>query len=175
MKRLKWLVIGSLLFSMSACTLYSPPKDGAVGSSTMDSSSSDDASTYGMGMDGSDSYETMSDDSMSADLGTIIYFDFDRSELRTEYDDLIAAHAANMNANTLMTVRLEGHADERGSREYNVGLGERRAQTVRRMLLLNGVAPDQISTVSYGEEQPVEFGSNESSYTKNRRVELVIN
>ena len=72
-------------------------------------------------------------------------------------------------------VVIEGHADERGSREYNVGLGERRAQTVRRMLLLNGVAPDQISTVSYGEEQPIEFGSNESSYTKNRRVELVIN
>jgi len=80
-----------------------------------------------------------------------------------------------MNANTLLTVRLEGHADERGSREYNIGLGERRAQAVRRMLLLNGVAPAQITTVSFGEERPNSYGSDESSYTQNRRVELVIN
>ena len=70
-------------------------------------------------------------------------------------------------------VRLEGHTDERGSREYNIGLGERRAQTVRRALLLQGVKESQVTTVSYGEERPVAEGSNEAAYSQNRRVELV--
>ena len=139
------------------------------------SSDSEDAATYGMGMDDNNNLETITDDSLSENLETIIYFDFDRSELRAEYDALINAYASNMNSNTLLTVRLEGHADERGSREYNIGLGERRAQAVRRMLLLNGVAPAQITTVSFGEERPNSYGSDESSYTQNRRVELVIN
>ncbi len=70
------------------------------------------------------------------------------------------------------TVRLEGHADERGSREYNIGLGERRSQSVRRMLLIQGVSADQIQTVSFGEERPVAFGSDEDAYAQNRRVEF---
>jgi peptidoglycan-associated lipoprotein len=69
---------------------------------------------------------------------------------------------------------LEGHADERGSREYNIGLGERRAQAVRRAMLLNGVSPNQITTVSYGEERPSAYGSDETSYQQNRRVEVVL-
>ena len=69
-----------------------------------------------------------------------------------------------------MTVRLEGHADERGSREYNIGLGERRSQAVRRMLLIQGASAAQISTVSFGEERPAEFGSTEEAYAQNRRV-----
>jgi peptidoglycan-associated lipoprotein len=70
------------------------------------------------------------------------------------------------------SVRLEGHADERGSREYNIGLGERRAQAVRQMLLIQGVSADQIATVSFGEERPVGFGSSEADYAQNRRVEF---
>jgi len=70
-------------------------------------------------------------------------------------------------------VRLEGHADERGSREYNIGLGERRAQAVRRLLLLQGVSAGQISTVSFGEERPAADGSSESAYAQNRRVEII--
>ena len=66
----------------------------------------------------------------------------------------------------------EGHADERGSREYNIGLGERRSQAVRQMLMIQGVSVDQISTVSFGEERPVAFGSSESDYAQNRRVEF---
>jgi peptidoglycan-associated lipoprotein len=69
-------------------------------------------------------------------------------------------------------VRLEGHADERGSREYNIGLGERRAQTVRRMLLIQGASTAQISTVSFGEERPAAFGNDEDSWSQNRRVEI---
>ena len=72
----------------------------------------------------------------------------------------------------VILIRLMTHADERGSREYNIGLGERRAQAVRRVLLLQGAQPSQISTVSFGEERPVAFGSSESDYAQNRRVEF---
>jgi len=105
-------------------------------------------------------------------LGMVIYFDFDRAEIKSEYVSVIAAHARFLNDNPGRSVRLEGHTDERGSREYNIGLGERRAQSVRRALLLQGVGEDQIVTVSYGEERPSVLGSDEESYARNRRVEL---
>jgi peptidoglycan-associated lipoprotein len=72
-----------------------------------------------------------------------------------------------------LSVRLEGHADERGSREYNIGLGERRAQAVRQVLMLQGVPATQITTVSYGEERPAVAGSSEEAWERNRRVEIV--
>jgi peptidoglycan-associated lipoprotein len=103
----------------------------------------------------------------------IIYFDFDNAEIRPEFRDTVAAHAANLARSPNMKVRLEGHADERGSREYNIGLGERRAQSVRRALMLQGVGDGQIVTVSYGEERPAQSGSDEAAWAKNRRVELV--
>jgi peptidoglycan-associated lipoprotein len=103
----------------------------------------------------------------------VIYFDFDSSDIRNEYVDVIAAHGRFLAANSAVRVRLEGHTDERGSREYNIGLGERRAQTVRRALALQGVQESQITTVSYGEERPAASGSDENAYSKNRRVEIV--
>jgi peptidoglycan-associated lipoprotein len=102
-----------------------------------------------------------------------IYFDFDSSEIRGEGTDIVAAHAKYLASNAGLKVRLEGHTDERGSREYNIGLGERRAQAVRRALLLQGAAESQVSTVSYGEERPAAAGSDEAAWTKNRRVEIV--
>jgi len=102
-----------------------------------------------------------------------IYFDFDSSEIRGEGTDIVAAHAKYLASNSGIKVRLEGHTDERGSREYNIGLGERRAQAVRRALLLQGAAEGQLSTVSYGEERPAAAGSDEAAWTKNRRVEIV--
>jgi peptidoglycan-associated lipoprotein len=105
--------------------------------------------------------------------GTIIYFDYDRAEIKPEFVPIVTAHAKYLNASNGNKVRLEGHSDERGSREYNIGLGERRAQAVRRALMLQGVTETQITTVSYGEERPAVQGSDESAYAKNRRVELV--
>ncbi len=102
-----------------------------------------------------------------------IYFDFDSSEIKGEGTDIVAAHAKYLSKNTGMKIRLEGHTDERGSREYNIGLGERRAQAVRRALLLQGAAEGQISTESYGEERPAAAGSDEAAWAKNRRVEVV--
>jgi peptidoglycan-associated lipoprotein len=103
----------------------------------------------------------------------IIYFDYDSSDIRSEYADVVAAHGKFLASNAAVRVRLEGHSDERGTREYNIGLGERRAQTVRRALMLQGVQESQISTVSYGEERPAAVGSDENAYSKNRRVEIV--
>jgi peptidoglycan-associated lipoprotein len=105
--------------------------------------------------------------------GTIVYFDYDRAEIRAEFVPIVTAHAKYLNGGSTLKVRLEGHSDERGSREYNIGLGERRAQAVRRALMLQGVTEAQITTVSYGEERPAMQGSDESAYGKNRRVELV--
>lgn len=103
----------------------------------------------------------------------IIYFDFDSSDVRPEFVDVVAEHGRFLASNASIHVRLEGHTDERGSREYNIGLGERRAQTVKRALMLQGVKEAQIATVSYGEERPAVAGSDEAAYSKNRRVELV--
>jgi peptidoglycan-associated lipoprotein len=103
----------------------------------------------------------------------VVYFDFDSSEIKGEGTDVVAAHAKYLAGNAGARVRLEGHTDERGSREYNIGLGERRAQAVRRALLLQGAADAQISTVSYGEERPAVAGHDETAWAKNRRVEIV--
>jgi peptidoglycan-associated lipoprotein len=104
---------------------------------------------------------------------SVIYFEYDSSEIRNQFLPVVAAHASYLVKYPSARVRLEGHTDERGSREYNIGLGERRAQAVRRALLAQGVAEAQVTTVSYGEERPAVEGSDESAYAQNRRVELV--
>jgi len=102
-----------------------------------------------------------------------IYFDFDSSEVKSDYNGLIAAHARYLASNPSTRVRLEGNTDERGSREYNIGLGERRSQSVRRALTLQGVTDAQITTVSYGEERPAVTGHTEEAWARNRRVDIV--
>jgi len=108
-----------------------------------------------------------------AGVATVIYFDFDRSDIRPEFTGLINAHARHLAGAAGTRVRLEGHTDERGSREYNIALGERRAQAVRRALMLQGAGDVQLTTVSYGEERAAAEGSDEAAYEKNRRVEIV--
>lgn len=103
----------------------------------------------------------------------VIYFDYDSSNIREDFQGVIEAHATYLAAHPERSVTLEGHADERGSREYNLALGERRALAVRRQLVLLGAAAGQIRTVSYGEERPVAEGHDEHSYSLNRRVEIV--
>ena len=103
----------------------------------------------------------------------VVYFDFDSAVIQGAGVDVVAAHAKYLAANPQARVRLEGNTDERGSREYNIGLGERRAQSVRRALMLQGALDGQISTVSYGEERPAAPGHDEEAWAKNRRVEIV--
>lgn len=102
----------------------------------------------------------------------IIYFMFDSTEVQQEYQDLIAKHAEYLAANLNLTVTMEGHADERGTREYNVALSEQRANSVAKIMKLLGVDDSQIEIVSYGEEKPAELGYDESAWSLNRRVEI---
>lgn len=103
----------------------------------------------------------------------VVYFDFDSSEIPQEYLAVVSANASYLVKYPSAHARLEGNTDERGSPEYNIGLGERRAQVVRRALLAQGVADAQLTTVSYGEERPAVEGHDEAAYAKNRRVEFV--
>src|ERR1700753_2998265 len=103
----------------------------------------------------------------------IIYFDFDSSDIKGEGTDVVAAHSKYLASHASTRVRLEGNTDDRGSREYNIGLGERRAQSVRRALMLQGATEGQITTVSYGAERPAVVGNDEGAWSKNRRVEIV--
>ena len=105
--------------------------------------------------------------------GKVIYFDFDKSDIKPEFTAIITANARNLTAHPNLKVKLEGNTDERGTREYNIGLGERRAQAVRRALMLQGVAESQLTTVSFGAERPAVEGDDEAAWAKNRRVELV--
>jgi len=108
-----------------------------------------------------------------APMERVIYFDYDKSELRPEFLDIVAQHGRYLAQNPDGRVRLEGHTDERGSREYNIALGERRAMTIARMLQLQGVSSAQTRTVSYGEELPVDDGHNSDAWAKNRRVNII--
>jgi peptidoglycan-associated lipoprotein len=103
----------------------------------------------------------------------VVYFDYDQADIRPEFNAQLQAHGQYLAMNANAQLRLEGHTDERGSREYNIGLGERRAQAVRRILMLQGATANQLSTVSYGEERPAATGSDEEAWRLNRRVELV--
>ncbi len=103
----------------------------------------------------------------------IIYFEFDQSSVLPEYVEVVNNHARYLFDYTDIKVRLEGHADERGTREYNIALGERRAVAVRQLLLLQGVSANQINIISYGEELPAALAHDEESWGLNRRVELV--
>ncbi|MGH8657841.1 MAG: peptidoglycan-associated lipoprotein Pal [Gammaproteobacteria bacterium] len=103
----------------------------------------------------------------------VIYFDYDSSEVKPEYQPVIEAHAQHLTQNPNAVLTLEGHTDERGSREYNLALGERRAQAVSRQLVLVGASNAQVRTLTYGEERPVAEGHEEQAYAINRRAELV--
>lgn len=104
--------------------------------------------------------------------GMIVYFEYDSSRISDQALALLTRHGQFATRFSNVSVRLEGHTDERGSREYNVGLGERRAQAVKQALGLQGIPEGRMTTVSYGEERPAAQGSGESSWSRNRRVEL---
>ncbi|MES1950939.1 peptidoglycan-associated outer membrane lipoprotein [Salinisphaera sp. S4-8] len=103
----------------------------------------------------------------------IIYFDLDQSTIPSRFSQAIQAHGRYLSQHPNVKLRLEGHTDERGTREYNVALGERRAESVQQALELSGASASQLSTLSFGEERPAELGSTESAYSKNRRVEFI--
>jgi peptidoglycan-associated lipoprotein len=102
----------------------------------------------------------------------VIYFDFDSNVVKDEYRAMVQAHAKYLTENRAATLRIEGHTDERGSREYNIALGNRRAESVKKILVVLGVQEGRVEIISFGEEKPVEGGHDEASWAKNRRAEL---
>ena len=132
------------------------------------SSSDDNANAAGSGNNGQ-TFGGMSVQDLQQRYNTV-YFGFDKYDIEGEYQTLLDAHAAYLNATPAAKVLVEGNADERGTPEYNIALGQRRADAVRNFLGAKGVQAGQVSTVSYGEEKPAVLGHDEAAYSKNRRA-----
>ncbi|WP_137893698.1 peptidoglycan-associated lipoprotein Pal [Ramlibacter sp. 2FC] len=107
-----------------------------------------------------------------AGTANVVYFDFDSFVVKPEYQSVVESHARFLRASQARKVMLEGHTDERGGREYNLALGQKRAEAVRRAMGLLGVGDAQVEAVSFGEEKPAATGSDEAAWAKNRRVEF---
>lgn len=169
-------IIIILLFTafLFACESTPEKADDAVAVEDQGTSLDDaaGAQSYGTEEDDRSSMSSL-DDPQSLLAVRIIYFEYDSSNIKSEDRATIEAHAAYLVANPNTSMTLEGHADERGSREYNLALGERRAQTVKRQMTLLGASPSQIRTVSYGEERPAIDDHDDYSWSQNRRVEII--
>lgn len=118
----------------------------------------------------SDQSQTVAQQAAAA--SSVFYFEFDRAVIRSSAYESLRSHAAYLAENPRAKARLEGHADERGTREYNIALGERRGKAVSKFLLSNGVSASQLEVISYGEERAAVSGHSESAWSKNRRVEI---
>jgi len=171
----KFLVWGALMLAVSLFTGCSSTgtkdDDSMAGADVQERGMAGDASTSGAQGSGSWSGSALEDPN-SPLYAKVIYFDFDQYQIRSEFIPTLRAHAAYLNANSQVSLTIEGHCDERGSREYNIGLGERRANAVQRFLEAEGVSGSQLNTLSYGEERPDELGHNEAAWAKNRRALL---
>ncbi|HEV2702582.1 MAG TPA: peptidoglycan-associated lipoprotein Pal [Steroidobacteraceae bacterium] len=172
-KLLSLMLLGSVLV-LGACSHKPPVKDAGAGASSQVPAAGAQSNGAGGNSAAGGAGVTGGDDVAGPQEGILaqrnIYFAFDSSELSADGMALIAAHSKYLVGHSNLHVRLEGNTDERGSREYNIGLGERRAQAVRRAMLLQGVAEVQLSTVSYGAEHPAVEGHDEAAWSKNRRV-----
>lgn len=134
--------------------------------------SADGATSYGAG-DSSMNSASALDDPASPLSVRILYFEYDSSDVLPEYREVLEAHANYLAQNPNVSIALEGHADERGTREYNLALGERRAQSVKSQMMVFGPTASQIRTTSYGEERPVSDSHDEQGWSQNRRVEII--
>lgn len=136
------------------------------------STTEDGANTFGTGNDSMNSASALDDPSSPLSV-RILYFEYDSSEVLPAYREVLEAHANYLAQNPNVTIALEGHADERGSREYNLALGERRAQSVKSQMMVFGPSASQLRTTSYGEERAVSDGHDEQAWSQNRRVEII--
>jgi peptidoglycan-associated lipoprotein len=167
--RVFWVVL--LVAILAGCSSKGGTKDG-VAVEDRGISTGGGAVTSGMG--GAAAFDTSALDDPDSPLSRrVIYFDYDSAEITAADQDTLLAHAAVLAAYPDQKIVLEGHTDERGSREYNIALGDRRGQSVQRILELNGVSIDQVGVVSYGEEKPAAEGHSEAAWRLNRRVEIV--
>lgn len=162
--------------SLSACSSTDEMENddittSASGSETFEAGPLDSGDTYGQGVDGYDSASLGSgtQQQLVAEIGDRVFFGYDRYDLNDEARDLLNRQAQWLKQYGNLTVTVEGHADERGTREYNLALGERRAESVKNYLISMGVDPRRVNTISYGKEQPAVLGANPSAWAQNRR------
>lgn len=161
------VVLAAMLLASCAGTESTDDQSGAVADGNQGTTGAEVSPMGGEGVSGS------AGDSVSIDnMPVVFYFDFDQATLKADVREGLDIVATVLKASGA-SVRLEGHADERGTREYNLALGERRAQAVKKYLGAQGVDTSKLEVISYGEEKPVDAASNESAWSKNRRVELV--
>lgn len=166
MKKILFLLI---TLGITACTGNVQDDDGAQVGSV-----SGDDGTSGAALSGSVSYDRNAiNDPGSVLANRTIYFDYDSSNIRDDYAELVKHHGKYLSINSGVDVRLEGHTDERGTREYNVALADRRAQAVKRLLSFEGASSNQATVISYGEEKPAQLGHDEQAWRLNRRVVIV--
>lgn len=169
------LMAGAAL--LSGCpkkhNVVEPPTAGTQVPGSANTTGTEGASTSGRALGGDATAQGANAMTSGPLAKRIIYFDFDKSEIKPEFADTVSAHARNLTSHPNLKMKLEGNTDERGTREYNIGLGERRAQAVRRALMLQGVAESQLTTVSFGAERPAVEGDDEAAWSQNRRVEMV--
>lgn len=164
------LIISAAVLAISACATPGSRTDPDPGGND----AGQEASSRGVVIDGVTG-ERVDPNSIAgrAPKDRVIYFDYDNSDIRPEYLNIVASHGRYLAQNADARVRLEGHTDERGTREYNIALGERRSKSVERMLRLQGVATGQTRSLSYGEELPVDERHMPEAWEKNRRVIIV--
>ena len=168
----------SVAFIFAACETASNVAGESTSGSTSGSatgSSATSTAASGTTSSGSVTANQTSSSEKLAQVGDTVYFGFDSSELNTDSQVALDRQAAFLNVNPTLVVIVEGHADERGTREYNLALGDRRAVAVRDYLLAKGLNAARVRTVSYGKERPVIEGSNDTAWSKNRRASTVLN
>lgn len=165
-------------FFLAACETASQTDtatsgDSSASSTTASSSANSSTSTAGSA-EAAEAAEAKAKAAL-AEVGNTVYFDFDSSALSAASTAMLGRQAAFLKANPSITVTIEGHADERGTREYNLALGDRRASAARDYLIAQGINAARVRTVSYGKERPAMAGSNNAAWAKNRRAATVIN
>ena len=168
-KVLMYVLLAGLILGLSGCEFQPVKKHGEDDERA---AQQDRDTRYGVD-EGGPLAITALDDPDSPLSVRVLYFPLDGVTISNEDRDVIAAHARLLSSNPDVTVVLEGHADERGTREYNLALGERRAKAVQQLLVLQGVAQSQIQVISFGEERPVALGHDEEAWRLNRRVEIL--
>ena len=161
------------LFVLGACSSTSETDDEISGDDSQSSSSSSSGSASSSAGSNSGQLTQEQIRAQNALRQTVFYFDFDVAEFQPADRETLTYHARDLAANPSKRLRLEGHADERGTREYNLALGERRANGILNYFIVNGASRAQIEVVSYGEERPEQSGQTENAYSRNRRVEIV--
>jgi len=164
-------IVLAMMVAITGCSSKGDVKDGDV--SIEDRGTGADGAVASGAAGGTDFSSYSLDDPNSPLSRRVIYFEYDSAEITDADQELLMQHSGYLVANPGQHLTLEGSTDERGSREYNIGLGDQRALSVQRIMELNGVAPEQISVVSYGEEKPAAEGHSDAAWRLNRRVELV--